>query len=448
MLNISQESKPTPNTPAASLSAEQIDLLIAERLAQLKDAPAAASVGGRETTAQSSAAFQPVKHTVAFSGSGSEYFRIWIVNVLLTIVTLTLYSPWAKVRKLQYFYRNTTLDSQPFDYHANPWALFKGRLVALALLGAYTLSGYLGTTATLAFGALVIAIGPWLMWRSLRFKLANSSYRAVRFGFVGSLKRAYWVFGIATFVAMAYLIGIALITQSMAEKVGKDAAYGASGYMSLFGFVPFLFPLWHWAMKHYQHSNYTWASVTSQFSASRGNFYTVWFKYFAFIIGVGFMFVAVIGIFAALGARDLIGVFKTGQAAAITTALLFIVLGVIAYILFLSLIQAYMNSRLQNLIWNKTEGATPTSNTALQFHSDLQLWPLTKVMMWNVFLTLVTLGLYWPFAAIKFAKVRLENVSVTQHLPWTNIAPSLTAAHTDGALGSEAQDVFNVDFAL
>ena len=34
-----------------------------------------------------------------FSASGSEYFRIWIVNLLLTIVTLGLYLPFAKARR-------------------------------------------------------------------------------------------------------------------------------------------------------------------------------------------------------------------------------------------------------------------------------------------------------------------------------------------------------------
>ena len=42
-----------------------------------------------------------------FTGSGTEYFGIWIVNLLLTIVTLGIYSAWAKVRRLQYFYRHT-----------------------------------------------------------------------------------------------------------------------------------------------------------------------------------------------------------------------------------------------------------------------------------------------------------------------------------------------------
>ncbi len=42
-----------------------------------------------------------------FHGNASEYFGIWIVNILLTIITLSLYAPWAKVRRLRYFYGNT-----------------------------------------------------------------------------------------------------------------------------------------------------------------------------------------------------------------------------------------------------------------------------------------------------------------------------------------------------
>lgn len=38
-----------------------------------------------------------------FTGTGSEYFRIWIVNWLLTLLTLGIYSAWAKVRRIQFF---------------------------------------------------------------------------------------------------------------------------------------------------------------------------------------------------------------------------------------------------------------------------------------------------------------------------------------------------------
>src|SRR5687767_6793177 len=76
-----------------------------------------------------------------FSGTGGEYFRIWIVNILLTVLTLGIFSAWAKVRTMQYFYRNTRLAGASFDYHGNPIAILKGRLLAAILFGSYTAAG-------------------------------------------------------------------------------------------------------------------------------------------------------------------------------------------------------------------------------------------------------------------------------------------------------------------
>ena len=36
---------------------------------------------------------------LAFHGSARDYFRIWIVNLCLTLLTLGIFSAWAKVRK-------------------------------------------------------------------------------------------------------------------------------------------------------------------------------------------------------------------------------------------------------------------------------------------------------------------------------------------------------------
>jgi uncharacterized membrane protein YjgN (DUF898 family) len=66
-----------------------------------------------------------------FSGNGLEYFRIWLVNVALSILTLGVYSAWAKVRTNRYFWRHTHLDATSFDYVANPVAILKGRLLVL-----------------------------------------------------------------------------------------------------------------------------------------------------------------------------------------------------------------------------------------------------------------------------------------------------------------------------
>ena len=57
-------------------------------------------------------------HPLEFTGRGGEYFRVWIVNVLLSIVTLGFYTPWARRRTAQYFYSHTLVAGSPLEFTA------------------------------------------------------------------------------------------------------------------------------------------------------------------------------------------------------------------------------------------------------------------------------------------------------------------------------------------
>src|SRR3981189_3861669 len=81
------------------------------------------------------------RYPVEFTGSTGQYFRIWIVNLALTVLTLGLYSAWAKVRKRRYFYTHTRIDGESFEYRGRPIAILKGRLIAVALFLAYIVGG-------------------------------------------------------------------------------------------------------------------------------------------------------------------------------------------------------------------------------------------------------------------------------------------------------------------
>src|SRR5690606_21680940 len=74
------------------------------------------------------------RNAIQFHGQGGEFFGIWIVNILLSVITLGIYSAWAKVRTKRYFYGNTELAGDNFEYHATPIQLLKGRLVALLVV--------------------------------------------------------------------------------------------------------------------------------------------------------------------------------------------------------------------------------------------------------------------------------------------------------------------------
>ncbi|MBT9430766.1 DUF898 family protein, partial [Candidatus Symbiopectobacterium endolongispinus] len=74
------------------------------------------------------------KHAVVFHGKSGEYFLIWLVNALLTTITLGIYSAWATVRTCRYFYGNTEINGDRFDYHAEPIQILKGRIIVIGAL--------------------------------------------------------------------------------------------------------------------------------------------------------------------------------------------------------------------------------------------------------------------------------------------------------------------------
>src|ERR1700730_5174402 len=95
-----------------------------------------------------------------FTGRGAEYFGIWIVNLLLTIVTLGIYSAWARVRRLQYFYRHTEVAGSSFDFHGSPIRILIGRVVALVMLIGYNYSVRLHSPLTIVIVALLAVVMP------------------------------------------------------------------------------------------------------------------------------------------------------------------------------------------------------------------------------------------------------------------------------------------------
>ena len=135
--------------------------------------------------ANSSAAPQSAGSAVSlrFTGKASEYFRIWIVNICLSVVTLGIYSAWAKVRRKRYFYGNTLLEDAAFEYLADPKAILKGRIVVVAAFAVYSLAGQINPLAGLAMALVVLGALPWLIVRASRFNAVNSAHRNVRFDF-------------------------------------------------------------------------------------------------------------------------------------------------------------------------------------------------------------------------------------------------------------------------
>lgn len=145
------------------------------------------------------------EYPVAFYGNGKEFFRIWIVNVLLSVVTFGIYSAWAKVRTRKYFYGNTELADHRFDYHAKPVQILKGRLVAIVCVLIWYFSSQLYPVASLTIMAAFFLLSPILIRNNARFDAAMTSYREERFSFIGSLREAYYCYVARPLVSLLVL---------------------------------------------------------------------------------------------------------------------------------------------------------------------------------------------------------------------------------------------------
>jgi uncharacterized membrane protein YjgN (DUF898 family) len=376
------------------------------------------------------------RYPVIFSGSGSEYFRIWIVNLLLTLVTLGLYFPWAKVRKLRYFYGNTQVAGHAFDFHGDPKRMLRGYLLVGALFAVYSVAGQISPVAGLIALLILAAIWPALFRAGLRFRMAQTSWRGLRFSFGGTTAGAYKAL-LPLFIPGLIVVLVAAVMMPEGEPTtAADKARMADAGLAIFGasFFSLLFVPWMWwSIKRYQHAHYRLGAAGTRFSAGIGSFYAVFLK----TAGLMLAFSLAMGVLVALLTGLSVGLTALGLPKAVM-AIVFAVAVSLVYIVMFVFVGPYMTSRLQNLAWNRTE------SRALGFDSALRFRPLLGLTLKNWLLILLTLGLYWPFAAIATAKLKLQAVTVVARRDLDSFAQSVHDAAKD-ATGDAAADVFGLD---
>lgn len=350
---------------------------------------------------------------LAFTGHGGEYFRIWIVNVVLTIVTLGIYSAWAKVRKASYFARNTRLLGDSFEFTANPWAILRGRLLALMLLGIYTFAFEFSLTIGLVATAALLATAPLLFASATRFRLRNTRWRALRFDFTASGADAY----------RTALIVIALWISS--------TVFGAlGGLMSgaiAAGVAGLLLPWMHHRMKAFQHRHVWFAGNASQFRSALGRFYLT------YLIASVFFFLT--GVVAAIAGGALaVALSRSGNARVIGT-----IIGLAAGALGYLATWPYFASRIQRIVWERTTLGPFSFTTTIAFRS------LLPIAARNFALFVVTAGLYWPFASIAWARYRIQCMSVASSESPDEALAALDPGASRSTLGEGAVDFFGID---
>ncbi|MCB1889903.1 MAG: DUF898 domain-containing protein [Rhodocyclaceae bacterium] len=343
-------------------------------------------------------------HQVAFTGSGGAYFRIWIVNLLLSVLTLGIYSAWAKVRRERYFLNNTLLAGSPFEYHADPMNILKGRLLAAAAIIVLSIVAEITPILNLFATLIFLALLPWMVSRSMRFRAHNTSWRGLRFGFSGTA------------------------TEALRPWLLWPVAVG----LSLGLLMPFMIRAqWHYLLRNLRFGN-----TPFSIDAPIGPIYRVLIISGLWFIALAVAGAAAIGFSAYAAMRGMPSDSEAWQAMAGMGAIAIFVWLAVA----MSLIAPWIQVRFANL----RAGLMQLGPHG--FASSQRVREYYPIVVTNWLLTVLTLGLFRPFAVTRVWRYRVEHFTVLAAGELDSFVAEQSAEAP--VVGSEAADLLDIDLGF
>lgn len=365
-------------------------------------------------------------YRLRFSGTGGEYFRVWIVNLLLSIVTFGLYTPWARRRTARWFYDHTIIASSPLEFTAPLRRMVVSFILFALLYLAYNIAAETGQdTMVLFFIAAAAGLAPYFWGSAMRFRLASTRWRGLQLHFAASWKDVYlasWPIFLMAAIWVGIVFGLEnlnapdpLASASAAPPRARSSGgptlpdLGATAIgLLIIGVILSLLCIIRVEF-NYKSLLVLRAGIGKQHGRWKpvySDFVRIW----AATVGV---LLAGIALILAVGAGAIYTVqamFNTARGPALFL-LIFITIAVVfvALVLVSAPARAYREARMFRLIWSNV-GLSQIA----RFKCDLKHWAYVRLRLKNLLLTILTLGFYRPFARV--SEYRMKADSVTLHI--------------------------------
>jgi uncharacterized membrane protein YjgN (DUF898 family) len=379
-----------------------------------------------------------------FSGSGGEFFRVWIVNLLLNIVTLGFYTPFARRRTAQYFYSHTMVAGSPLEFTAQQRKMVFGFLLLVGIYVAFKVAAETGQDAAVSVFLLAgAALAPYFWASAMRFRLGATRWRGVRLQFAagwGEVYKASWpVFAIALVWIAVVAAFSAMVGNLPSPDKGRAAArllpwlVGAGGLIATFLCIIRL------------EFNYKSLLVCRAYiGAQAGRWKPVYRDFVGIWIATLGVFLVSALVFALLVAAVAGGSFSGFSRARPMGArmILMTIAAIVAFLFGLLLAsapaRAYRQARMFQLVWNNVG-----VSSIARFKCDLRARRYVMLRLKNMLLTLLTLGFYRPFAMV--SEYRMKTESVTLHVKGGLDQMAGELGRQQGALGDAVADAVGLD---
>ena len=395
-------------------------------------------------------------HPLEFTGSGGEYFRVWIVNVLLSIVTLGIYTPWARRRTAQYVYGHTLVAGSPLEFTAQQRKMVMGFVLLMLITIAYQLA--VNTGQDTAVGLFLLSgalLAPYIWASAMRFRLGATRWRGLRLQFTASWKEVYiasWpVFALAL-VWFCVFFGMQMLSPELAQALEAAEEEGAKRALPSFtpamgGLLLLGLVLTVLCFIRLEYNYKSLLVLRAQVGAERGrwkpvymDFVKVWLATVAVFILCVVLISTVIGVLA--GSSIALLAATSDKLGFWMFVVIFVAIIGGMFLLFLASApaRAYREARMFQLLWNNTG----LSHVA-RFKCHLKSGRYVGLRLKNMLFTLLTLGLYRPFARVSEYRMKLESVTLHVKGGADQVAGAKVRQQQQGGLGDALADAAGMD---
>ncbi|UAY51966.1 YjgN family protein [Ferruginibacter albus] len=347
-------------------------------------------------------------YSLSFHGKGVELFKIQIVNLILCIVTLGFYYPWARAKTLHYLYSQSMFEDQPFIFTGTGKEMFKGfirAIIIVALLYGIVFSTiyfqpYARIVLVLIAYAGFFCVIPLALHGTYKYRMSKTLWQGIRFGYLGDFKKLFGIF-----------IG---------------------GFFLTFLTCGIYWPWFSMRIRKYIVENIRMGNAAFKYDGTGNGYFIIVLKMGVVVFISYFIFISLLIpiIMHSMRGGDLRGLKNLGW----------------FYLCFLPVAIYYPFYKKQQFDYFVNHLSLVSNDTSVQFRSTATNIGYIKLLIGNLLIVIFSLGLGYPWTITRMLNFGASNIEIAGNISFD----SLYQEHDEfnDATGSDLFDMLNFGFSI
>jgi uncharacterized membrane protein YjgN (DUF898 family) len=356
-----------------------------------------------------------------FHSDADDYVTLWFQGLLLTVFSLGLGLPWARLRCRRHLLQHTQLGGHGLDDQSSPWAMLARQLLMLALLAGVVLAAVGSPVSGLIAFTITVLVWPMLWLVDVSHSVNGLSWGQRPLAWQGRLSQA-WLASAALQAAVLAGGWLAAAWWAMERPISWSWCLAFAGW---FVFSALLCADAVARLAHLRQSGARLGPLPLRWQAHRGHVRRACLSQMLQAAGLA---VALAGVALVIMAAGQAWIPAWSEAASLMAAALIT-------LMWLLVSWWQWQARLFRLLWDQT------GNRSLRFRCRLSARSLLGEHLQHAFLVVSTAGLFWPWVQHRAwaqrtrattLRSRVALQSVKAHWPVVNKQPEIAKEQSAG----------------